>query len=199
MQLVQHGGAVDTRVVEKFEAMDIGAPFKVILSDAVQASFDMATGEMISYSIPDLDGLLGKVVLSRILHPRKLSGADVKFVRKALGVKQKDLATKIELNPETLSRMEAGGQPLGPGSEKLLRIFALKTAFKIDRLKACDEKTRLEDAMDRVFDNLKPTSVFDVVDELVFQFSYRSRPEADAPGDKPSSEDGHWVDKAKAA
>jgi DNA-binding transcriptional regulator YiaG len=197
MQLVQHGGAVDTRVVETFVASDLGAPFKVVLNDAVRVTFDKTTGGVVSYSIPDLDGLLGRIVLSRILYPRKLAGADIKFIRKALGVKQKDLASKIELSPEHLSRCEGGTEVLSPGSEKLLRIYAVKTAFKIDKIKACEEKTKLEDAIDRLFDGMKPKAVFDASEELVFSF-YRSRPDADAPGDKPS-EDGHWVDEAKAA
>lgn len=199
MYVVQHGGAVETRVVEKFEAKDLGAPFKVVLNDAVRVSFDKTTGEAVSYSIPDLDGLLGTIVITRILHARKLSGADIKFVRKALGVKQKDLAGKLELSVEHLSRCETGTLPMSPGSEKLLRIFALKTALKIDKLKACEEKTKLEDALDSVFDGMKPAAAYDVKDELVFHF-YRVRPtKHESPGEDLPPDDGHWKDLDKAA
>lgn len=199
MHQVQHGGAVETRVVEQFEATDLGAPFKVILIDAVRVTYDKATGEAVRYAIPNLDGLVGTIVLSRILHPRKLFSADVKFLRKALGIKQTELAEKLVLEPETLSRIESGAQPLGPSSEKLLRIFALKSVFKIDKFKASEAKTKLEDSIDKVFDLLKPTAVFDVKDELVFYFSYSHRPANDISGSS-ATEDGHWIDKeAKAA
>jgi len=197
MQLVQHGATLDTRVEERFEAKDIGAPFKVILKDAVRVTFDKASGVIVDYSIPDLDGLLANVVLSRILHPRKLAGSHVKFVRKALGIKQKQLAAMVELSPEHLSRCEAGSEVLSPGSEKLLRIYALKMAIKIDRFKACEEKTRFEDAIDKLFDVLKPKAAFDASDELVFEFC-RHTVQSATQGTKPS-DDGRWIDREKAA
>src|SRR5690242_459562 len=129
MKLVQHGGETVTRVVDRFEASDLGAPFKVVLNHSVKVTYDVATGEVVSYKIPDLDGLLWAVVITRILHPRKLFGADIKFIRKALGLKQKELASKIDLTIEHLSRCETNTLVMSPGSEKLFRIFALKSAL----------------------------------------------------------------------
>ena len=192
MHLVQHGG-LETRVVEAFVAKDLGAPFKVILNDAVQASFDKETGDMINYEIPDLDGLLRTIVLTRVLHPRRLMGADVKFIRKALGVKQKVLASKIEMAPETLSRIEAGSHPFAVVNEKLLRIFAVKTVFKMDKVKACEAKTNFEDAIDRLFEIIKPKAVFDVAEELVFNFHRSSSVATEAQGE-PSNDNDYWMD-----
>lgn len=195
MNIIQHGALCTTRVVDKFEAKDLGAPFTVILNNSVQVSYDNATGDAVSYRIPDLDGLLRTIVITRILHPRKLFGADIKFVRKVIGLKQKDLAGKIELSVEHLSRCETEALVMSPSSEKLLRIFALKTALKLHKMKSCVEKTKLEDALDRLFDGMKPVSVFDVKDRLVLNF-YRNRPEET---DDDSSDDGHWngdVDQA---
>ncbi len=196
MQLVQHGG-VESYVVESFVAKDIGAPFKVVLNDAVQVTFDKATGAVVDYVIPDLDALLCEIVLSRVLHPRKLNGAEIKFVRKALGLKQKDLAEKIELAAETLSRIEAGAQPLSPGNEKLLRIYAVKTVFKMDKVKACEAKTRFDDAIDRLFDLLKPRAAFDVADELVFNFHRVRQESVSHSGGASNDNDGYWLDDEK--
>lgn len=163
----QHG--TSTRVVDQFDATDLGAPFKVVLKDAVRVVSDTETGEVISYTIPDPDGLLRVVTLSRVLHPRKLSGADIKFLRKAVGLKQKDLAQAIELSPEHLSKVESGALPIGPASEKLMRIFLIKTSHKHHQLRECDRK-ELESALDQLFDCMTPIVAYSANEQLVFSF-----------------------------
>ena len=198
MNVIQHGTGVETtftRVVDRFEAVDLGAPFKVVLNGAVKVTYNKA-GEAVSYKIPDLDGLLGVIVITRILHPRKLSGADIKFVRKSLSLKQKELADKIELTVEHLSRCENNAVVLSPGGEKLFRIFALKTALKLHKLKACEAKTKLEDLLDKLFDAIKPVSVFSADDQLELHF-HRSRP-SDGKVTDGGTDDGHWDEKLVA-
>jgi len=190
MTVVQHGAESVTRVVDRFEAEDLGAPFKVFLNHSVTVTFDETTGDVISYKIPDLDGLLRSIVITRILHHRKLSGADIKFVRKVLGLKQKELASKIEITAEHLSRCETGPLVMSPSSEKLLRIFSFKTAFRLHNKKSCDAKAKLEDALDQLFDAIKPVPVFDVNEELELYF-HRSRRRKDKSG-KDEIDDGQW-------
>jgi DNA-binding transcriptional regulator YiaG len=183
----QHGN-FGARVVDQFEATDLGAPFKVVLKDSVKVVSDSETGELISYTIPDPDGLLRVVTLARVLHSRKLSGADIRFLRKAIGVKQKDLAKAIEISPEHLSKVEAGSLPLGPGSEKLLRIFLAKTAHQIED---CGNKRELETALDRVFNGLTPVAVHDPATELELSFFYQ-----DIRADNDGADEGCWNDLA---
>lgn len=199
MMINQHGGELElTRVVDHFEATDLGAPFRVILHKSVRVTHNDTTGEMISYSIPDLEGLLRVIVIERVLHERKLFGADIRFIRKAIGTKQKDMAKSIEMSQEHLSRCEAGALVMSPTSEKLLRIFALKTAMKLNKLKACEAKTKLEDALDRLFALITPVAAHDVSDILELHF-HRTRPPLNAKGDgSPDDGDGHW-DGDKAA
>lgn len=182
----QHG--TSTRV-DQFDAIDLGAPFKVTLKDSVSVVSDDVTGELISYTIPDPDGLLRVVALARVLHARKLSGEDIRFLRKAVGVKQKELAQAIEIKAEHLSKVEAGTVPLGPGSEKLLRIFVAKTAHKIGD---CGHKGELETALDRVFSGLTPIAVHDAAAELAFSFAYCAARDADNDG----ADEGCWDDLA---
>lgn len=189
MSAVQHGMSANSCVVESFEAKDLGAPFKVILDNSVKATIDHSTGEIVNYKIPDLPGLLRVVVMTRLLHPRKLSGPDLKFVRKAIGFKQKELAAKIELSVEHLSRCETDVFPMSPASEKLFRIFAFKSALKLHKIEACKEKTDLEDALDRLFDGIKTLPVHDAQKELVLHF-YRGRVSNGKGADNDS--DGHW-------
>ena len=71
MMIKQHGAmSADTRVADQFEAVDLGAPFKVILHKAVRVKYD-ETGKTVSYNIPDLEGLLRTIVITRILIPRE--------------------------------------------------------------------------------------------------------------------------------
>jgi DNA-binding transcriptional regulator YiaG len=170
MAINQHGGKGEyTCVVDRFEASDLGAPFKVLLNKAVRCSFDEA-GNMISYCIPDLEGLVRVVAIKRVLHEKKLGGADIKFLRKAIGVKQKEMAARIEMTHEHLPRCESGALVLSPSAEKLLRIYALKSAIKLHKVKSCKAKTDLEEALDRLFDIIKPVAVHAADDVLSFDF-----------------------------
>jgi DNA-binding transcriptional regulator YiaG len=197
MNMIQHGVGASTYVADQFEAQDIGAPFKVILHNAVKVRKNEETGELVSYSIPDLEGLIVAVVISRILHPRKLFGADIKFIRKAICLKQKDLASKLEMSTEHVSRCETGALVMSPSSEKLLRILSLKSAMKLHKMKSCTAKTNIEDALDQLFDAIKPLPVFDVDDVLEFHF-YRARPSSDGAGSH-DSDDGLWEQNEKHA
>lgn len=186
MTALMDGKEAKTFVASKFEADDLGAPFKVILHNAVTISVDPASGEVLSYKIPDLDGLLAEIVLTRVLHPLKLRGVDVKYLRKVLGLKQKEFAEKIEVTVETLSRYETGVQTISPSSEKLMRIFSLKSAAKLHKVKSCDAKAAVEDILDTLFDKLKPVSVIEAGEDLRFNF-YRKGKDAET-----SEMGGHW-------
>lgn len=198
MVVVEHGTKTVTRVVETFEAKDLGAPFKVLLNDAVQVTFDAATGEQLSYEIPDLDGLLRAVVIERLLTNRKLSGKDVRFVRKVLGLTQRELSEKIDIVPEHLSRIETGTHPLTPGSEKLLRLYALGAAVRVHNADVDPKlKVQFEEVSQRVFDTMKPAPVRSADEELVLRFC-RARNAAPHLG-RAANENGPWGGPAMAA
>lgn len=167
-------------VVDQFEVTDLGAPFKVLLLNCVKVVTD-DIGEFVSYTIPDPDGLLRTVVLSRILHRRKLSGQEIKFLRKALGLKQKEVAKGMDLSVEHVSKCETGKLTLPASSETLLRLFLLKTAIKHHKIKDSEAKAKLEGFLDQLFDE-PPVSVFDASDELTFCFHRaisKARPDND--------------------
>lgn len=57
-----------------------------------------------------------------IIHdPAPLSGDKIRFLRKELGIKAKDWASYIGVEPETLSRWEKGSQFIGNQSDLLIR------------------------------------------------------------------------------
>jgi len=72
--------------------------------------------------IPDLKGLVRVVAVCRALLPVQLEAGDVRLMRRALGMNQRDFATAMEVAPETVSRWEKdGGAGIGGYAEKLVR------------------------------------------------------------------------------
>jgi len=194
MTINQHGaGGEITRVVDQFDAVDLGAPFKVVLHKAVRVT--------LKYSIPDTDGLISQIAISRVLNKRKLSGKEIHFIRKAIKAKQKELAQRIEMSAEHLSRCESGAMVMSPTSEKLLRIYALKTAWKLQKLELCEETRKLEQMLDRLFDMMKPVSVFDPDDVLELHFNRVPKTPSNGEDLPPNIDgDGHWnADELKSA
>jgi hypothetical protein len=105
-QIMQHdcwGGG--SPVAGHYYAESLGAPFKIYLTNGVETK--VILGKTVT-SIIDLPGLITAVVQSRVLHPRKLSGPDLKYIRSALCLKSKELAAALDLSPEHYSRLENG-------------------------------------------------------------------------------------------
>src|SRR5688572_21190760 len=115
----------EVRVVSEYQADLLGAPFPVVLLNAVEEHWCTSCNKKLETVIPDLTGLLQAVAMTRAGIPRKLNGAEIKFLRHAVGMKAKQFAKKLEMSAENLSRVENGTKPLGPQSEKLLRFYVL--------------------------------------------------------------------------
>jgi DNA-binding transcriptional regulator YiaG len=154
----QHVSSFPLYFGEHFQWNRIDAPFKVSLDDPVP---ECETAEHISPAIriPDPEGLLRAVILARVLHQRRFSGGDIRFLRKAVGVKQREIAQAIEVDPVTMSRCENGAQRLGRAREKLLRIFLLQTCIKLHTIERQDERNILEESLGKVFNVVHPPSL----------------------------------------
>jgi DNA-binding transcriptional regulator YiaG len=183
--MMQHEPAGDVRVLqEEYELDTLGAPFKVVLLDSVSVSIDPQTGDE-KVEIPDVVGLINAVVRRRVLHPRKLSGAEIKFIRNALGVRAKPLAKFLDMSPEHFSRCEAGAKVMSGANEKVFRMFAFSgTFFKeasdifnqrdaledVSKLQENGKKKKLAGELVQMFLTLKIQSVFDAKEGLRFEF-----------------------------
>ena len=97
----------------------------VILKDAAVVESDAAGDETVT--IPDMDALVAAIAVSRCLEPGKLAGAEIRFMRKALGMTQAEFADMLEIDPATVSRWENDGQVLGGFAEKCLRHLVCDT------------------------------------------------------------------------
>lgn len=124
-----------TMILETFEP-NFGAPFKIILINSVQQKINL-DGDVVETIIPNVDGLLKEVAFERALDPRKFSPEDIKFVRKAVGLKALDLAELLGVSAEHISRCEKGDRILSVAAEKLLRVIVLKRRHNPAELANC--------------------------------------------------------------
>ncbi len=185
----------------------LGTPFKVFLSNGVETKPDKKTGKM-KTEIKDLPGLIASVVQSRVLHPRKLSGDDLKYIRSALGMRSNAIAEILEITPEHYSRCETGVKTLSSSVEKFYRMYAfLQAACKNKALHDCmkesdqesfeaptpEEAEEAEEAIvafRSVFIDMKIETFHNAGEELVFSFIRRPRRASSQRSDR--GKDGKW-------
>lgn len=67
------------------------------------------------------DAIAGLLVKKR----GSLTGNEIKFLRKIMGLKANELADNLGMNHVTISRWETGAEKIGPSSDKILRLHYL--------------------------------------------------------------------------
>lgn len=107
----------DTRIRPEFVDEQMGLP--VILLDSV---YEARSGSASGPVIPDETGLEVAMAMARIMDEHKLNGQEIKFLRRAIGLKAVDLADFLDVTPETLSRWENAKEPISTNPERVLRI-----------------------------------------------------------------------------
>lgn len=71
--------------------------------------------------IPDMPGLVRVVAICRAMLPIQLQAGDIKLMRRALGMTQREFAEAMDVTPETISRWEQEGHGVGGYADKLVR------------------------------------------------------------------------------
>jgi DNA-binding transcriptional regulator YiaG len=153
------------RILPEYALDDLGNSFKVILVDSVECREGPKGREIY---IPEYQALIKQIAIQRAMHPAKLKGADIRFLRKNLGMKSKDLAAKLDITPEHMSRCETGDKLLSPNSEKVLRtlvlleaVYVLKKALEDAGKLAVKKKVTILEKIADLFDRTK-----EVVEDL---------------------------------
>jgi transcriptional regulator with XRE-family HTH domain len=101
----------------------LGIPFKVTLLNSVEQQSCMKCKRVLGHKIPNLQGLYAAIAILRVVNPTKLNGAEIKFLRRCVGWRAKELAKKLTITAEHLSRCENGHVAFGESHEQLLRSF----------------------------------------------------------------------------
>src|SRR5690606_8452585 len=70
--------------------------------------------------IPGIEGLHRTLALTVLRKQSRLTGAEVRFLRKYIGLSGADFARRVGAEPETISRWENDKQGMGPQTERLL-------------------------------------------------------------------------------
>jgi DNA-binding transcriptional regulator YiaG len=120
-----HGDKLATRILPEYRTDALGLP-NVTLIGIAQELYCRECGERLGVSYPNLEGVLAALALVRAQNPQKFGGTEVRFMRKALKCTARELAARLGVREETISRWEHDREPIGPGSEKLLRLMAVE-------------------------------------------------------------------------
>jgi len=76
--------------------------------------------------VSDIQGLHNRIAEDIIHSPNRLSGPEIRFLRKHIGWSGDDFARFFQVSPATVSRWEHGKQALGTQADLLLRVSAAK-------------------------------------------------------------------------
>jgi len=86
---------------------------------------------------------LHRTIADAVIHKRaRLSGPEVRFLRKYLGWSGVDFARHVGVDPSTVSNWENDKDPIGPTSDRLLRLMVAHGAQVEDY--ALEELTKIE-------------------------------------------------------
>lgn len=78
-------------------------------------------------AIPQMEKLHGLIAAAIIRKNAPLSGKEIVFIRKEMGLKAKDLAQMLNVSPVTVSRWENGAEEIGASNDKLIRLFYIQS------------------------------------------------------------------------
>lgn len=76
-------------------------------------------------SIPRLEELHRVVAMALVRKPGRLTGAEVRYLRKWLGWSGQDLARRFDLTKEHVSRIENGHNPISGVADRLIRLLVV--------------------------------------------------------------------------
>lgn len=96
-------------------------------------------GEMYT-SVKDADDLHKAIARHLVLRRKVLSGKEIRFLRKFMGLTQAQLADFLSISDQSVARYEKEQSPLEGSSDRLLRILALgKIVGAIDPAEVIEE------------------------------------------------------------
>jgi putative zinc finger/helix-turn-helix YgiT family protein len=127
MRCIKCNGMME-RSVKPEHVEDLGGIVVKVLNAVVVQRCASCGDEMTG--IPDMQGLARAAAMARALNSARLGGKEVRFIRRALDMTQKEFAAAMELSHEHVSRWENDHKGVGGASEKLVRHNACALLHK---------------------------------------------------------------------
>jgi transcriptional regulator with XRE-family HTH domain len=113
-------------IVPSYDASAMLGIEGVYLSSAVRETRCERCGYIDSVEIPNLEGLIATVAVTRVMLPLKLRGREIRFLRDALEMTAQELCEHaLKVTPSQISKWENDKEPIGPHSETILRLYAV--------------------------------------------------------------------------
>lgn len=112
---------VSRKRVPEHLTRDFGITLSLV--NAVDQEVCEECGKTLRINIPNPVGLVAAAAIYRVKLPQKLTGGEIRFVRKALKWSAKKLAEVLDASAESVSRWENDKLVMGPSMEKLFRIL----------------------------------------------------------------------------
>ena len=109
--------------IENYILEDTGLPYPVTLKNGVSRVY--RNGKERGIAIPNMDGLLRQIAITRLDLPNMFRGEEIRFIRTVMDARAKDLAGQLAVAPETFSRWENNKQNMDETAERLFRVIAL--------------------------------------------------------------------------
>lgn len=113
---------VSLRKMPEYRTRDFGIP--LVLVDAAMQEVCEECKHIGEIHIPNAPGLIAAAVVYRASLAQKLTGKEIRFLRKSLQMSSRRLAELLSITAETLSRCENDKAPMNPTTEKVLRVLA---------------------------------------------------------------------------
>lgn len=112
--------------IPSYRADMLGAPFQVVLLESVTAAPDGAV------TIPDVEGMTAGVGMARLWRDERLSGEELRFLRRAAGISKEKLAASIGGATGDIEAYETGPRPMTVGLEKYIRLHLFNALRRKD-------------------------------------------------------------------
>jgi putative zinc finger/helix-turn-helix YgiT family protein len=126
--------------------------------------------------LPNIKTLHLCIALEIIENHRKLTGEEIKYLRKNLGMKSKALAAKLGYEPEVFSKYENNKSPIGDHGDRSLRLW-----FLVQNSKEIEKYTSLLEAVDN-FDKIGIGTIWRTDIEIPVSSCFVDRKERIQPG-----------------
>ena len=111
-----------TKSKEKYLYTQSGLPNVVLIDVDVRRCPECGAHEVV---IPRIEELFRTIAFAVIHKPARLSGAEVRFLRKYLGLSGTAFAEHMGVDPSTVSNWENDKAPIGSPSDRLLRMMVV--------------------------------------------------------------------------